>query len=107
MAGSPRAAPIAERCAVRNDDGGAGETLTRPSDALSHPMGEGRGEGLLPQLPHDELQKEQRGFAGLFVFGEIALNPLLFLAPNGGLVRLTSTRSRSPMSALLKARLAG
>ena len=38
------------------------------------------GAGLLAQLPHDELQEEQRGFGGLFVFGEIALDALLLLA---------------------------
>jgi hypothetical protein len=36
-----------------------------------------------PQLPHDQLQKEQRGFGGLFVFGEIALDALLLLAAEG------------------------
>jgi hypothetical protein len=35
------------------------------------------------QLPHDELQEQQRGFGGLFVFGEIALDALLLLAAEG------------------------
>ena len=38
---------------------------------------------LLAQLPHDELQEEQRGFRRLFVFGEIALDALLLLAAEG------------------------
>ena len=35
------------------------------------------------QSPHDELQKKQRGFGGLFVFGKIALDAALFLAAEG------------------------
>ncbi len=36
-----------------------------------------------PQLPHDELQEQQRGFGGLFVFGEIALDAAFLLAAEG------------------------
>ena len=35
------------------------------------------------QPPHDELQEEQRGFGGLLVFREIALDALLLLAAEG------------------------
>ena len=34
-------------------------------------------------LAHDELEEEQRGFGGLFVFGEIAVNAALFFAAEG------------------------
>jgi hypothetical protein len=49
------------------------------------------------------LQKQQRGFARLLVFGEVALNAFLLfaaehLAVGHHLVRITSTRSRSPGS---------
>ena len=40
----------------------------------------GEGDRLFAQLPHNELQEEQRGFGGLFVFGEIALDAFLLLA---------------------------
>ena len=36
-----------------------------------------------PQLPHDELQEEQRGFRRLFVFGEIALDAAFLFAAEG------------------------
>ena len=36
-----------------------------------------------PQLAHDELEEQERGFGGLFVFGEIALDAFLFLAAEG------------------------
>ncbi len=32
------------------------------------------------ELAHDELKKQQRGFGGLFVFGEIAEDAALFFA---------------------------
>jgi hypothetical protein len=37
----------------------------------------------LAQLPHDELQEQQRGLRRLFVFREIALDAFLLLAPEG------------------------
>ena len=42
-----------------------------------------RAGAVRPQLPHDELEEEQRGFGGLFVFGEIALDAFLLLAAEG------------------------
>ena len=38
---------------------------------------------MLPQLPHNQLQEEQRGFGGLFVFWEIALDAAFLFAAKG------------------------
>ena len=35
---------------------------------------------LASELPHDELEKQQRGFGGLLVFGEVAEDAALLLA---------------------------
>ena len=39
--------------------------------------------GSSAQLPHDELQEEQRRLGGLLVLGEVALDALLLLAAEG------------------------
>ena len=60
---------IAEQRAVGHDDGGAGGSPWRVGGRL--------------QLPHDELEEQQRGLGGLLVLGEIALDALLLLAAEG------------------------
>ena len=50
------------------------------------------------QLPHDELQEEQRRLAVCMSSGKLSLMPASSSPPNGGLVRITSTRSLSPSS---------
>ncbi len=68
---------IAEQYSVRYHHGGTGgEHLTLGPSPQS-------GEGMLPQLPHDELEEEEGGFGRLLIFGEIALDAFLFLAAEG------------------------
>ena len=61
----PRADAIPEQCAVRHDDSGAA------------------GLGLALELAHDELEKQQCRFRGLFVLGKVAEDAALFFAAEG------------------------
>ena len=55
----------------------------RCSAALRADFGRWTRTRYLPQLPHDELQEQQRGFGRLLVFREIALDAFLLLAAEG------------------------
>ena len=76
--------PSPNKRAVGHDDGGAGvgfgPGLTRqmPPDTAQC-----RRAGAAAQFAHDQLQEEQRGFGGLLVFREIALDALFLFAAEG------------------------
>ena len=61
----PGTNPVAEECAVGHDNGGSARL------------------GQSPQLPHDQLEEEQRGFRRLLVAGEASEDAAFFLAAEG------------------------
>jgi len=77
--------------------GSGSETL------LNYAGGRLRYPRTFAQFAHDELQKEQRGFGGLLILGKLPWMPFSSSPPKGGLVRMTSTATRSPMSVSLEA----
>ena len=72
---SPNSVPFGTTTAARAY-GRARSPRRSPSDGAT-------SDAYLAQLPHDELQEQQRGFGGLLVFGEIALDAFLLLAAEG------------------------
>ena len=61
----------------------AGADAVAEERAVGHDDGGAAGLRLALQLAHDELQEQQRGFGGLLVLGEVAVDAALLLAAEG------------------------
>ena len=61
----------------------AGADAVAEERAVGHDDGGSAGFGRALELAHDELEEEQRGFGGLFVFGKVAEDAALFFAAEG------------------------